>query len=154
MFTFSCQQSEIVPIVCHRCRWYRWQFATGAIDTGDFCHRYHWNRWQIYHRYQQHHRSGGKIFRRCRWYRWCTLTCKYLRKFSQQILINWDWPVKTVLAVRSKNGSFVWSSRSRTWAGLARLTTMPTKMAAIVPTPMVFCRVNFGFVSLCSLVFT
>ncbi len=25
-FTFSCQQqSDIVPIVCHRCRWHRWQ---------------------------------------------------------------------------------------------------------------------------------
>jgi hypothetical protein len=27
-------------------------------------------------------RTGGKIFPRCRRYKWCTLTCKFLRKFS------------------------------------------------------------------------
>ncbi len=44
-FNFRCQQHDFVPIICHwsqryrqqicrRCRWYRWQFATGVVDTG------------------------------------------------------------------------------------------------------------------------
>ncbi len=34
----------------------------------------------ICHRYQQHQRNCH----RCRWKRWFTLTCKYLREFSQK----------------------------------------------------------------------
>ncbi len=78
------------------CRWYRWQFATGVVDTGGkfaagivdtggkfatglnntskiggkICRRCHWYRWQICHR--------------CRWYRWSTLSCEYLREFSKK----------------------------------------------------------------------
>ncbi len=44
-FTIRCLQPDIVPIICHRCqqhwlqncrrcRWNRWQFATGVVDTG------------------------------------------------------------------------------------------------------------------------
>ncbi len=32
--TFRCLQPDIVPIICHRCHWYRRQFATGVIDPG------------------------------------------------------------------------------------------------------------------------
>ncbi len=45
-FTLSCQQFDIVPIVCRQCHWHRWQicrrivdssakFAAGTVDTGD-----------------------------------------------------------------------------------------------------------------------
>ncbi len=36
-FTFRYLQPDTVPIVCHRCRWYRWQI----------CRRYRWYRWQF-----------------------------------------------------------------------------------------------------------
>ncbi len=60
---FKVSAADIVPIVCHRCRWH-WQqiivdtggkFATGINNTSE---------------------TGGKICRRCPWYRWCTLTCE------------------------------------------------------------------------------
>ncbi len=91
------------PIVCHRCqrhrqqifrrfRWYRWQFATGVVDTGGkfvdtggkfatginntsetggkICRRCRWYRWKICHRR--------------RWYQWSTLSYEYLREFSKK----------------------------------------------------------------------
>ncbi len=33
-FTLRYLQPDINPNVCHRCHWYRWQFATGVFDTG------------------------------------------------------------------------------------------------------------------------
>ncbi len=88
-FTLRDLQPDINPIVCRRCRWYRWQFATGVaagiVDTsgkfstginntsetgGKICRRCYWHRWQICHR--------------CRWYRWSTLSCEYLREFSKK----------------------------------------------------------------------
>ncbi len=33
-FTLRSQQPGIVPIICHRCCWYRWQIASGVVDTG------------------------------------------------------------------------------------------------------------------------
>ncbi len=33
-FILSCQQSDIVPVVCNRCRLHRWQFAAGVVVTG------------------------------------------------------------------------------------------------------------------------
>ena len=33
-FTLRSQQPNIVPIICRRCRCYRWQIATGVVDTG------------------------------------------------------------------------------------------------------------------------
>ncbi len=59
-FTLRYLQPDINPIVCHRCRWYRWQF----------CRRCRWHRWQICHQ--------------CRWYRWSTLSCEYIRKFLKK----------------------------------------------------------------------
>ncbi len=47
-------------LLIHKCRWHWWQIFL----------RYHWHRWQICHP--------------CRWYQWCTLTCKYLCKFSKK----------------------------------------------------------------------
>ncbi len=104
-FILSCQQSDncshcspqvsFTPVaICRRCRWYRWQFATGVIDTGGkfstsinktsenggkICHRCPWYQWQICRRYQ---RYRWQFCRWCCWYWWCTLTCKYLSKFS------------------------------------------------------------------------
>ncbi len=97
-FILSCQQSDIVPIVCHRCRfirsqicrrccWYRWQlatgvvvtggkFATGIIDTGG----------KFATGINNTSETGSKICRRCRWYRWCTLTFEYLRQFSKKFV--------------------------------------------------------------------
>jgi hypothetical protein len=28
-----CQQYDIIPILCHRCRWYRWKFATATTPA-------------------------------------------------------------------------------------------------------------------------
>ncbi len=95
-FTLRCLQPDIDAIICHRCRWHRWQFATGFVDTGGKfaggivdtsgkfatsvnnasenggknCHRCLWYRWQICHR--------------CPWYRRRTLTHEYLREFSKK----------------------------------------------------------------------
>ncbi len=92
-FTLSCQQPDIVAIICHRCHWYRWKFATGVIDTGGkfaagivdtggkfatgindasenggkICHRCRWYRWQICHRRRWYRQQ---FCRRCRWHRW------------------------------------------------------------------------------------
>jgi len=44
-FTVRCKQADIVPTICHWCRWHpwqiygrccwnRWQFAAGVVDTG------------------------------------------------------------------------------------------------------------------------
>jgi hypothetical protein len=63
--------------IFRRCRWYRWQFATGVNNTrgtgGKICRRCLWYRWQICRRCH-----------RCRWHWWWTLTCEYLREFSQK----------------------------------------------------------------------
>ncbi len=36
-FILRCKQSDIVIIICHKCRcwchWYRWKFSAGIIDT-------------------------------------------------------------------------------------------------------------------------
>ncbi len=44
----SGQQSDIVPIVCHQCKWHRWQPPVSLIPVV-ICHRYQQhqrNRWQ------------------------------------------------------------------------------------------------------------
>ncbi len=79
-FTLRCQQSDIVPIICHRCRWHRQQI----------CWQYRWHR----HQYQKTPAvtvakfaavvvdTGGKFAAGvCRWYRWCTFTSEYLCEF-------------------------------------------------------------------------
>ncbi len=43
------------------------------------------HQWQICHQYQWHQQYRWQIYRRCHWYWWCTLTCEYLRKFSNKI---------------------------------------------------------------------
>ncbi len=79
--------------ICRRCRWYRWQFATGVLDTGGkfaagivdtsskfatginnasenggkICHRCRWYPWQICHR---RHWYPRQFCRRCRWHQW------------------------------------------------------------------------------------
>ncbi len=97
-FKFSLRwlQPDIVPIICCRRCWYRWQFATGVIDTvgkfatginntseigGKICRRRRWHRWQICRRCQRYRQQ---FCRRCRWYRRCTLNCDYLREFSKK----------------------------------------------------------------------
>ncbi len=47
-------------IFCHRCRWYRWQFAAGIVDTGG----------KFAAGINNTSETGGKICRRCHWYRW------------------------------------------------------------------------------------
>ncbi len=74
-FILSCQQSDIVPIVCHRCCWYWWQFARGVIDTGG----------KFVTGINNISGTCGKICHGCCWHWWCTLTCKYLREFSKKI---------------------------------------------------------------------
>ncbi len=50
-----CQQSHIVPIICHRCCWHRRQiFYLHHWDQWQICCLYHWHQWQICHQYQQH----------------------------------------------------------------------------------------------------
>jgi hypothetical protein len=59
-FTLRSQQPDIVPIICHRCHWDRWQI----------CRQYRWNLRQFCHQ--------------CPWYRWCALNCEYLREFLKK----------------------------------------------------------------------
>ncbi len=89
---------SLIPVaICHRRCWHRRQI----------CRRYRWHRWQICHRCQQHKGNWWQnlppvslipvanllpvslipaaICHWCRWHRWCTLTCDYLREFSQKI---------------------------------------------------------------------
>jgi hypothetical protein len=68
-FTLRSQQPDIVPIICHRFRWYRWQFFRRC--------RWRWHRWQICH--WSH------------WYRWCTLTFKKNLKRGGGDGILWGW---------------------------------------------------------------
>ncbi len=115
--------------ICRRCRWYRWQFATGVVDTGGkfaagifgtggkfatgvnntrgiggkICRRCRWYRWQICHR--------------CRWHRWCTLTCEYLHEFSKKfemilMLLSGAWGK----VIHEKT----WSKKSRDTIPLSR----------------------------------
>ncbi len=69
-------QPDIVPIICHRCqwhrwqicrrcRWYRWQFATGVVDTGG-----KFAAGIVDTGVNNTRGTGGKICRRCHWYRW------------------------------------------------------------------------------------
>ncbi len=74
MFTFRCQQSDIVPII-----------APVSVDICcTICHRYQqyqrywlqnippvWHRWQICHQR-------------------CTFTCKYLREVSKKLNLKWQ----------------------------------------------------------------
>ncbi len=86
-FTLRYLQPDINPIVCHRCRWYRWHLppvwltleanlppvslTNNTSETGGkIFRRCRWYRWQICHR--------------CRWYQWSTLSCEYLREFSKK----------------------------------------------------------------------
>ncbi len=73
-FTLRYLQPDINPIVCHRCRWYRWQFAAGIVDTGG----------KFATGINNTSKTGGKICRRRRWYRWSTLSYEYLREFSKK----------------------------------------------------------------------
>ncbi len=111
-FTFMCQQYDIVPIICHRCCWTRWQnLPRVLLIPAAICHRCRWLRQQIcrmcrWHQWQfatdinNTSCTSGKIFRRCRWYlwqpchwcrwcqwqichRWCTFICEYLWEFSE-----------------------------------------------------------------------
>ncbi len=74
-----------------RCRWYRWQFSTGVVDTGA-----KFAAGIVATGVNNTRETGGKIFRRCRWHRGCTLTCEYLREFSKKfemilMLISGAW---------------------------------------------------------------
>ncbi len=82
-------QPDIVPIICHRCqwhrwqicrrcRWYRWQFATGVVDTGG----------KFAAGVNNTRETGGKICRRCRWYRWqiCRRCRSYRRQFATGVI--------------------------------------------------------------------
>ncbi len=123
-FTLRSQQPDIVPIICHRYVDTSGKFATSINNTsktGDkICRRCRWYRWQICHQ--------------CRWYRWCTLTCEYLREFSnkfeavllgysraggkliheknQKQYISWHCPFNCLFLVVS-NSYFIFFSRSR-----------------------------------------
>ncbi len=90
---------SLIPVaIRHRRRWHRRQIFR----------RYRWHRWQICHRCQQHKGNWWQIplipvanlppvplipaaichrwqiCHRCRWHWWCTLTCEYLREFSEK----------------------------------------------------------------------
>ncbi len=83
-FKFSLRwlQPDIVPIICHRCywhrwqicrrrRWYRWQFATGVVDTGGkFNAGIVDTGGKFATGINNTNEIGGKICRRCRWQRW------------------------------------------------------------------------------------
>ncbi len=73
-FTLRYPQSDITPFVCHRCCWYRRQFATSVVDIGG----------KFATGINNTSETGGKICRRCRWNRWSTLSCEYLREFSKK----------------------------------------------------------------------
>ncbi len=59
-FTFRSQQPDIVPILCHRCRWYQRKIAAGIVDTG--------RKFAI--GINNTSKTGGKICHQCRWYLW------------------------------------------------------------------------------------
>ncbi len=71
-FTLRYLQPDIVPIVCHRCRWYWRQFATGVVDIGskfaatDFVA----TSAKLATSINNTSETGGKICRWCCWYRW------------------------------------------------------------------------------------
>ncbi len=89
-FTLMYLQPEINPIVSNRCQrhrrqiWYRWQFATGVVDTGSkFAAGIVDTGGKFATGINNTSETGGKICHRCRWYRWSTLSCEYLREFSK-----------------------------------------------------------------------
>ncbi len=71
-------QPDIVPIICH------------------WCHQHKWNWWQNLPPVLLIPMANlppvllipaailPPVSLRCRWHRWCTLTCEYLRKFSEK----------------------------------------------------------------------
>ncbi len=71
---------SLTPVANYRwCHWYRWQFATSVVDTGD----------KFATGIKNTCSTGVKICRRCRWYQWYTLTCEYLSEFSKKL---WNDP--------------------------------------------------------------
>ncbi len=105
-FILSCQQSDIVPTVshrchlhrwqiCHRCRWFRWQIATGVVVTGGkFAAVNIDTGGKFATSINKTSKTGGKICHcyrwyrqfchRCHWYRSCALNCAYLLEFSKK----------------------------------------------------------------------
>ncbi len=81
MFILRCQQSDIVPIICH----HDGKFSNSSNNTsstgGKICRWCCWYRWQICHWCSWH---WGQICCWCRWYLWCTLTCEYLNEFLKK----------------------------------------------------------------------
>ncbi len=100
--------------VHHRCRWHRWQIATGINDTGGkfatsindtggkFCHHFRlccWHWWQICRRCQRcrwqiatginEHRR--QICHRCRWHRW-----QIMGTISAADTLKWTWRQKFI----------------------------------------------------------
>ncbi len=82
-FTLRCQCSDFVPIISHRCHWqgqiccrchwYRWQIATGVVDTGiKFATGIIDTGGTSVS--TKTRGTGGKICPWCHWFRWCTLT--------------------------------------------------------------------------------
>ncbi len=90
-FSLSCQRSDIVPTVCHRCRWHQWQFIYHRCrwHRWQICRRYRWHRWQVCHRYQQHQRNLWQNCRWCHWYRW--QTCHWCRYYRLQFCRRCRW---------------------------------------------------------------
>ncbi len=78
-FILSCQQSDTVPIVCHRCCslrwqswlrccWYWWQVATGVIVTGGNLPPVLLALGKFATCINNTSETDSKICRRCRWY--------------------------------------------------------------------------------------
>ncbi len=75
--------------ICRRCRWYRWQFATGVVDTGGkFAAGIVDTGGKFATGVNSTRGNGGKICRQCRWYRWqiCRRCRWYRRQFATGVI--------------------------------------------------------------------
>ncbi len=82
-FTLRSQQPDIAPINCLRCRWYRWQIATGVVDTGGFLPQVSLTQVANLPPVSTTLAKLVAKFSANLPPRWCTLTCDYLREFSK-----------------------------------------------------------------------
>ncbi len=68
---FSKIRGDIRSSICRRYRWYRWEFATGVVDTGGiFSAGIVDAGGKFATGTNNANETGGQICRRCRWYRW------------------------------------------------------------------------------------
>ncbi len=117
-FENSRRYSQLM--VHHRCRWHRWQMEKifNQKNLNNFVGTPLDSRVNIYITFclQGHLKVSAAwyiipiICHRCRWHRWCTLTCEYLREFSEKFEM-------TLMLYSGASGKVIhektWSKKSR-----------------------------------------